>query len=73
MTDKKGLNIVLSNNVLLNNYLKLTDVVMYRALRNPNNPLQFNLGPFMIGNADDKGVITFGNEIDDTRFFHTFS
>lgn len=72
MSENTGLNIVLSKEILDNNYLKLTDVVMYRALRNPDNPLNFELAPYKIGSADSNGIITFGKAIDDPLFFNSF-
>ena len=73
MSENTGLNIVLTRDIIDNDYLKLTEVVMYRALRNPNNPLNFQLAPYRIGSADSNGVISFGEPINDPIFFNSFS
>ncbi len=72
MTENKGLNIVLPTNVIDNGYLRLADVVMYKAVRNPNNPKQFNFAPYKIGHSDSNGIITFGEKINDETFLYTF-
>lgn len=48
-TENYGLNIVLSKEILDNNYLELNHVIMYKIERNPSNRKDFRIYPCSIG------------------------
>lgn len=55
MTDNNGISLVLSKEVVDNNYLLLDFVAMYKCRRNPSNPREFRIYPCSREAIPDEG------------------